>query len=233
MIKHVYRICDNKDGKTRIGGLTKRQCFLNFINVFGTSELTVIADNTKEETAEFVKSFTDNIHITSLDNTKSFMFALELAIQNDDDETVYLAEDDYLHLGDSGKIIEEGIGRADYVSLYDHPDKYMNPSPNPLVCDGGEDTKVILTDSTHWKYTNSTTMTVASKVKTLKEDYDIIRQCCALKKRPDDFHIFSALRKLGRKIITPIPGRSTHCDNFTSPFIFRDHSFSFTAKQPT
>ena len=231
MIKTLYRISDSRDGKTNIEGVTKKQCFLNFIKVFGTSDLTVIADNAKQKTIEFLKSFTDNIHTTSLGNANSFMYALDLAIKNDDNQTVYLVEDDYLHLQDSETIITEGIERAHYVSLYDHLDKYISPGQNPFVYDGGEDTKLILTDSTHWKYTNSTTMTFASKVRTLKEDYDVIRQHCVTK-RPADFPMFCALRKLGKKLITPIPGRSTHCDHFPSPFFFRHHSLPVTVDQP-
>ena len=217
-MKKVYRICDSREGKTLIEGITKRQCFLNFIKVFGTSNLTVVADNTEQETVEFIKSFTDDIHTTSLGNSASFMYALDIAIKNDD-ETAYLVEDDYLHLEGSEKVIEEGIEKADYVSLYDHPDKYMSPGPNPFIYDGGEDTRVILTNSTHWKYTNSTTMTFASKVKTLKEDYDLIKRHCVTP-RPDDFHMFCALYKFEKKLITPIPGRATHCDHFPSPFFF-------------
>jgi GT2 family glycosyltransferase len=120
-------------------------------------------------------------------------------------------------LPDAENSIVEGLEIADYVSLYDHPDKYLIAGPNPLVKDGGEATKVILTPSTHWKYTNSTTMTFAARVKTLKQDYEIIKQHC----EPDiplDFQMFIALLKRGRQLITPIPGQSTHCDHFPSPF---------------
>ncbi len=221
MLKKIYRICDNRDGKTLMNGVTKKDCFSNFVNVFGTTDLTVVADNTRPETIEFIEAFTSDIHITSLGNSKSFMFALDLAIHNNqDNDTVYLVEDDYLHLANAEKIILEGIQRADYVSLYDHPDKYMSPGPNPFVHDGGEVTKLILTQSTHWKYTNSTTMTFAAQIQTLIEDYEIIQRHRVTEK-PLDFKMFCDLGKLNKKIITPVPGRSTHCDHFPSPFIFR------------
>ncbi len=219
MLKKIYRICDNRDGKTLIQGVTKRKCFLNFIKVFGNSNLTIVADNTRQETLDFLNSYTDNIHVTSLGNSKSFMYALDLALMNDEHMNVYLVEDDYLHVEDAEKFIQEGLQNADYVSLYDHLDKYIEPSPNPFVKNGGEDTKVILTPSTHWKYTNSSTMTFAARVNTLKEDYKVMRQHC-ITDIPQDFFMFTSLLKKGRRIVTPIPGRSTHCDHFPSPFIF-------------
>lgn len=221
VLKKIYRICDNRDGKTLIDGVTKKDCFSNFIKVFGTTDLTVVADNTHQDTVDFIRAFTSDIKITSLGNSKSFMYALDLAISNNQgSETVYLVEDDYLHLANAEKIILEGIQKADYVSLYDHPDKYMSPGPNPFIQDGGEVTKVILTQSTHWKYTNSTTMTFAAQVHTLKEDYEILKRHCATE-RPLDFQMFCELGRRNKKIITPVPGRSTHCDHFPSPFIFQ------------
>jgi hypothetical protein len=155
-----------------------------------------------------------------LGNSKSFRYALDLAIHKyEDGDAVYQVEDDYLHLDGSENTILEGIEKADYVSLYDHPDKYMSSSPNPLVKDSGEITRVILTASTHWKFTNSTTMTFAARVKTLKKDYRVIQLYCR-PERPLDFQMFCALRKMGRMLITPIPGQSTHCDHFPSPFFF-------------
>lgn len=143
-----------------------------------------------------------------------------MAVQEPDDEVVYLVEDDYLHRDGATRIILEGIDRADYVSLYDHPDKYMIPSPNPLVKEGGEETRVILTASTHWKFTNSTTMTFAARARTLKEDQQVMRQCCQRPDMPLDFQMFMLLGQNGRRLISPIPGKATHCDPFPSPFIF-------------
>lgn len=219
MLKIIYRICDLRDGATKIPQITKRQCFLNFIEVFGTENLFIIADNTRKETLDFLGRFTANIEKTSLGNSGSFLRALDMAVGFDDDQPVYLLEDDYLHHPKGPVYIAEGLARADYVSLYDHADKYMHPSPNPLVCDGGENTKVILTTSTHWKYTNSTTMTFAARAKTLKADQPVFRHYCN-RDIPLDYHIFKKLAEAGRTVITPIPGRSTHCDHLPSPLFF-------------
>jgi len=225
MIKKIYRICDSRNGQTLIDGISKYQCLANFIEIFGNHGLTIVADNVKPETKKLLQSVTKDVHFTALGNSKSFMYALDMAVQNRDDDIVYLVEDDYLHLSDAEKVITEGLARADYVSLYDHPDKYMSPGPNPFVRDGGEVTKVILTHSTHWKYTNSTAMTFAARVKTLKQDYEILKQHC----EPDiplDFRMFIMLLQRGRKLLTPIPARSTHCDHLPSPFFFDGNSGS-------
>ena len=99
----------------------------------------------------------------------------------------------------------------DYVTLYDHPDKYLNPyeGGNPFCVERSENTRVYLGKHCHWKSTNSTTMTFASKVKTLKEDKDILREWTK-DTYPHDFYMFQDLIKKRRKLISPIPGFSTH-----------------------
>jgi GT2 family glycosyltransferase len=219
MLYKIYRICDLGDGRTKMNTITKRQCFLNFIEVFGTEGLTVVADNTRSETIDFLRGFVTNIHETTLGNSASFLYALDLALGLQEEALVYLVEDDYLHQADGETHIREGLELADYVSLYDHPDKYMDPSPNPLVKQGGEATRVLLSRSGHWKLTNSTTMTFASRVRNLRRDAGVMRRYCR-SPIPQDFLMFCELLKRGRRLVTPIPGRSTHCDHFPSPFIF-------------
>ncbi len=219
MLKLIYRICDHRDGGTKIPQINKRQCFLNFVEVFGTDNLMIIADNTRQETIDFLSRFTSSIERTSLGNAASFVHALDIAVQFEDDQPIYLVEDDYIHTLKGPQYIAEGLERADYVSLYDHSDKYMTNSPNPLVSGGGENTKVILTPSIHWKYTNSTTMTFATRAKTLKADQQVFRHYCS-GSTPLDYFIFRKIAETGKTLITPIPGQSTHCDEYPSPFIF-------------
>ncbi|MFH1985900.1 MAG: glycosyltransferase family 2 protein [Pseudomonadota bacterium] len=219
MLHTIYRICDLRDGLTKIARITKRQCFENFIEVFGTGNLTVVADNCRPDTLDFLRGLVGDIHETALGNSASFLYALDLALKRSDTDTVYLVEDDYLHQAGATAFLAEGLERADYVSLYDHPDKYLDPSPNPLVKQGGEATTVLLTRSSHWKRTNSTTMTFAARIGTLRRDAEVLRRYCQAPV-PADFYLFCELMKRGRTLITPIPGRATHCDHFPSPFIF-------------
>ena len=221
-----YRLSNNRQ-ITKFESITKQDCLKNFIEIFGKENLFIIADNVKEESIVFINQLNIKYEKISLGNSGSFIYALDRAVmQNNDEEIVYFVEDDYLHLSIAPKLIEEGIRFSDYISLYDHPDKYMglgenNPYPNLFVKDGGEDTKVIISESSHWKFTNSTTMTFASKVKTLKKDYEILKKHCNLMTGfPHDFEMFCELREKGRKLITPIPACSTHCDSrYLSPFV--------------
>ena len=97
------------------------------------------------------------------------------------------------------------------ASLYDHPDKYMDPSigGNPYCTGGAEDTRVYLVDDVHWKITNSTPMTFAVKVKTLKRIEPILRRCTTTAP-PRDWQLFLELRERNEILVTPIPGYSTH-----------------------
>jgi hypothetical protein len=142
----------------------------------------------------------------------TFNLALDKALRWDDDEIVYFVENDYLHKPNSPEIIKEGLSLgASFVSLYDHPDKYLDPSRggNPYCEGGAEDTRVYLTDSCHWKITNSTTMTFASTVKELKKYESILRKHTT-GSYPDDFKMFLELRENNGLLITPIPGYATH-----------------------
>ena len=98
-----------------------------------------------------------------------------------------------------------------YISGYDHPDKYLNRESggNPYIEDGGEVTRVTKSKSCHWKITNSTTMTLAAKVRTLKRVEPILRKW-TLGTHPNDFQMFMELRNQGELLVTPLPGYATH-----------------------
>ena len=212
----IYRISNNSYTKDRPDYVNKKVCFENAYNTFKDCKWTVVCDRLNDETKTFLEKF--NLELTHVDignNAGSFNYVLDKALELDNKEIVYLLEDDYLHKPNSKQIITDGIELGfDYVTLYDHPDKYMNPidGGNPFCSGMSEETRVYLGDNCHWKLTNSTTMTFASKVKTLREDEKIIRKWTN-DEHPHDFQMFIELKQNFRRLASPIPGYSTHCES--------------------
>jgi len=218
-LRVYYRISDAGYKKPKIA--TKKHCLLNFLSQWPLEEIEVYADKVNAETKQFLDDYAE---LTSLNvqyipeeqggNAASWRYVKEKALALPDTEVVYFVEDDYLHLDYSRRILLEGIVRADYVSLVDYPDKYIPASRggNPFIDDSGsEPTRVILTASTHWRLANSTTMTFATKVKTLREDNEIWSKHTS-GVHPNDFPCFIELLQKGRSLITPIPSLATHAE---------------------
>ena len=211
----IYRISDSGYNKVKPDYINNELCLKNASEVFTDAIWSVIADNTSEETNDMIQKYItkDSISYVSQGNgAATFNLALNEALKYDDDEIIYFIENDYLHKPNSQKIIEEGLSLgASFVALYDHPDKYLDPSKggNPYCGGGAEDTRVYLTENTHWKITNSTTMTFAAKVSALKENEEILRHHTS-GTHPNDFQMFMELRANNKLLVTPIPGYATH-----------------------
>jgi hypothetical protein len=214
-MKIIYRISDAGYNKVKPDYINNELCLKNAVNVFNDAEWSIIADNTSAETNSMIELYIPKNHINHVSighGAGTFNLALDEALQHSDDEIIYFIENDYLHKPESQKIIQEGFGLgASFVSLYDHPDKYLDPTQggNPYCEGGAEDTRVYLTNSCHWKITNSTTMTFAAKVSTLKRVESILRKHTSTS-HPNDFQMFLELRNLNELLITSIPGYSTH-----------------------
>lgn len=216
-MKIIYRISDAGYNKVKPEYINNESCLKNFCNVFfdNIHDIKIIADNVSEDTFKMIKKYIDPHNITRVSvghGAGTFNLALGEALNGEDDDIVYFVENDYLHKQGSPIILKEGFELgASFVALYDHPDKYLDPSQggNPYCEGGGEDTRVYLTDSCHWKITNSTTMTFAAKVSTLKRVEPILRKHTS-GTHPNDFQMFLELRQQGELLITPIPGYATH-----------------------
>ena len=148
----------------------------------------------------------------------SFLRTLEIveSLGYDDDTIIYFIEDDYLHRENWCEVLIEAFSLpTHYVSLYDHLDKYIDSGYDDLV------SKVFHTDTCHWRTVPSTCNTYAGKMGQLKQDMVIHKHFSAAS--PDgismDHAKFVELGRHGRRLITPMPGYSTHCDLLHSPCI--------------
>lgn len=229
-MKILYRISDGSHNKEKLYNGDKFISLENALDIFGTEDFYIFADNCKPETIEKIKGLGLEPRETSLGNSNSWRHIVEFAIKNfKKNAAVYLLEDDYLHKPGAKQALAEGLEIADYVTLYDNPDKYWKGAH-------GEATRAFRTENFHWKLTSSTTMTFATHVKTLIADkktwWKHTHKWSEEHQRyiPDDFaawtmltgrypgrkatlkNIFRKLKSPHRTLISSIPGLSTHTE---------------------
>jgi len=218
-MKVYYRLSNLEAGisKKKIPTATKQHCLENCITEFGSESITILGDRLNDETRDYVNSL--NVKLVEVDNgtgAGTFRDALDLAIkENGDDDIVYLLEDDFLHLPNSKQYLTEALSLYNaYATLYDHPDKYLNKDQggNPFITQNSEVTRILKTESIHWKITNSTVMSFAAKVSRLKNDYDLIMKY-SNQRITDSFRFFVELNQTKQiPVLSSIPGKSTHCE---------------------
>lgn len=219
-IKVYYRLSNLEAGisKKKIINATKKHCLENCILEFGLNNITILGDRLNDETRNYVNSL--KLRLIEVDNgtgSGTFRDALNLAIsENEDDDLIYLLEDDFLHKPNSSNLLKEGLLSFNgYITLYDHPDKYINKDQggNPFIEQNGEVTRLVKTNSVHWKITNSTVMSFAARVKRLKDDIELLNKYSS-ERITDSFRFFTELSQTkGIPVLSSIPGYSTHCES--------------------
>jgi hypothetical protein len=146
-----------------------------------------------------------------------------ISIPFQENDIIYILEDDYVHREGWPKILREGFGEQrpkhisfDYLSLYDHLDKYEFANDAFLIKSYSDlKAQLTLSESVHWRTVPSTTNTFAMTMKTFKDDF---RFHMLFKNNDHDKFLFLGLR--GRKLATCIPGYSTHCHkDYMTPFV--------------
>lgn len=218
-MKVYYRISNQSAGgyKNKLQHATKKHCLANTISVFGRDNVIVVGDSLNEETKQMVTSM--NVRLIPVSNgngSGTFRDALDLALEeNSGNDIIYLLEDDFLHKPQSKEIIEEGVKNYNgYITGYDHPDKYIDKTSggNPFIESGGEVTRLVKTNSSHWKITNSTVMSFAATHDRLRLDKDLLYKHSS-NKITDSFSLFLELsQQHGIPCMSSIPGVSTHVE---------------------
>ncbi len=198
----------------------KKKIWDSFLGKTNTNicDIKVIYDfHFGDSSDQFFSSEVEIVKINCGTEASSFLETLEIIKKDDnkDDDIIYILEDDYLHVPGWENIIIEGINDlgADYISLYDHLDKYKD-YPDLL-------SKICVTKSCHWRTVPSTCNTYACKYSTLIRDFDIHRLYSINHYNgvSSDNSKFLHLGSIGRNLFTPIPGYSTHCNLEMSPTI--------------
>lgn len=220
-IEVFYRSCifsSISHRKLRIPHFSKEKCYHNLIQTMDSEKanLTKILDVAKGDREGHFLSQENVIEIREGTESGAFLRLIEyVAALNLHPETiVYFVEDDYLHRPGWVDVLLEGfqIESADYVTLYDHRDKYFYPMYNNLK------SRIFATSSCHWRTTPSTTQTFAMRFKTLLRDLKIHKKYSEGVAISKDHQKFLHLQKKGRCLISSVPGWSTHAEpKYASP----------------
>jgi len=203
-------------GKSPIESVDSRLTFCSLLESFSPSEVICIADNVSDEQGLFFAERSHGFYRTSKGNSGSFRLAIDLARLHPAD-IYYFVEDDHLHMPDQKSYLAAGLEYFDFVSLYDHPDKYQSRYYPGLQ------RQVLATSVAHFASSPSTVMTFACLADTLHRARDILLDPAftgeALK-APRDHDMFIDLANKGFTLGTSIPGRSTHCEHqWLSPYV--------------
>lgn len=125
-------------------------------------------------------------------------------------DLVYLLENDYLHVPGWVEEVRTLRGQGvnwNYLTLYDHPDKYPNLCPHPDAARyRALPARLFATGCRHWRTTPSTCATYLLSRETFLQDH------AALRLGLFDLRLFRLLTWFKRRIlISPLPAMSTHC----------------------
>lgn len=208
----------NNINQYRPSWFSYENCFKNLLHTiekYDNVNLTLAVDGDINQ--DFIKNYQDKFTIFSTNYQSSLLSyrALLEYIKNQHmqpDELIYFLENDYLHTDIwVDKIIElySTFSNLEYISLYDHNDKYFLPMYEGLV------SKIITTPSHHWRTTPSTCGSFIITRDIFDKDYDIWSTTVG------DHNTFLYLNEnRNRFILTPLPGLSTHCmEELMSPTI--------------
>lgn len=200
---------EKTDFKQRPDWFDYEKCFQNLLDTIkgrNDVKLYLIMDgNIDRNFISKYKNQYEAIEIEGRSGRASFLASYELAkkIKTSKEDLYYFLENDYLHLPgwvDKIKELFDTYSNLNYVSLYDHNDKYFFPMYDNLV------SKIFATKTHHWRTTPSTCGSYITNKKIFKEDFDIHTTV------EGDHNKFLQLNsERNRFVATPIPGLSTHC----------------------
>lgn len=226
-------VSSNSVNKARPSWFSKEKLFSNLMSTKDDNTYVYVmldTASTQEAPSEHFTAAYQGVHVIPMSggsDAHSFINMIEYISGLSfipEHAIIYLLEDDYLHRPYWADALREAFDNniADYVTLYDHSDKYHHPMYKGLK------SELFVTKSCHWRTTPSTTNTYAMLYSTLKSSKsDHLRFSCKVARFTFDHAKFTYLNNIGKKLVSSIPAFSTHAETeFLSPVINWANIFS-------
>ena len=169
----IYRATGGDNRKNRPPMYSKMRCLLSLLRAYDrvrdVSTLTFLNDGPMpDDRRQIEQAWGEIVDLPGLGNSPSYRVALERAILLPESSIVYFAEDDYLYTEAAFEALLSAfdeIPAADYVTLYDHVDRYKRTDDSR-----GGLSRVFIGGGRHWRTVESTCMTFGARVSRLKQD---------------------------------------------------------------
>ncbi|SDH61649.1 hypothetical protein [Propionivibrio dicarboxylicus] len=220
IFRHVHISKDKArfPNKSRPEGFSHLKCLINLIDTISESrnrnrvKVFIFYNGTQEQLLEdgiskFLENCSVDVTVKIVDATSAVesvlaMFDAINSVVSNDDDIVYVLENDYLHAhGWVDEVFELSNSKIkfDYISLYDHPDRYKMPN-------NYKKSTIFVTNTRHWVSAPSTCGTFLFKKSVFNRDFKYLYST------KNDHQMFKRLTvKLKRVLLTPIPGLAVHC----------------------
>tara|TARA_R110000868_G_scaffold230537_2_gene483712 strand:+ start:322 stop:1017 length:696 start_codon:yes stop_codon:yes gene_type:complete len=209
------------DYKNRPHWFDYEKCFINLLDTIKNKDnviLNVAMDGKVDD--NWIGKYKESYNIYefkggNMEVVTKNIYKIIKDYQCDKNDLIYILENDYLHVNNwTEKVIDlfSTYNNLNYASLYDCIDKYTHPMYDDLV------SKLVITETTHWKTTPSTCGSYVVPKKIILEDYD---DQTGVTTPIGDHHKWLFLNETkNRFVLSPIPGLSTHCmEGLLSPTI--------------
>jgi hypothetical protein len=217
---HIYyrHASENRINPYRPKWFSYEKCFQNLLKTiegydFINLTLSIDGDINQDFTRNYKDKFTlfsTNYQSSLLSYRDLLKYIKEQPMEPND--LIYFLENDYLHVDNwVDKILElySTFSNLDYISLYDHNDKYFPEHVNELI------SIIYVTNTHHWRTITSTCGSFIITRNLFEQDFDVWINAIG------DHPTFMYLNEYkNRSLLTPIPGLSTHCmETLMSPTI--------------
>lgn len=210
--------------KTRPEGFDRKEIFGNLLNTMEGKDVYIVLDEKFRPTID-TKHFTESCPVAHVEcieaGTEPIAFILQLDLVRrlmkekkwSTNDIIVFLEDDYAVKPGWIDAVQEGLQFGDYVTLYDHPDKYnkdiypMNPS------------ELYVSKKAHWRTTPSTTNSFACRLSTLLQDITEHVKWSASEHMTftQDHQKFLSLWSQGRRLVSSIPSFWSHEEKDMQP----------------
>lgn len=199
------------------------KCFINLLNSIKDQnvELHVVFDKAAGDFSDnFISKYRESFtlhEIVAGNDMDSYFTTWKIAQQQNitEGDLIYFLENDYLHVSNWVDLVVEFFQenpknmRNNYLSLYDHNDKYFYEMYDNLT------SKILASKNRHWRTTPSTCGSFIINKTVFDLDFNVHTTV-----HGDHQKFLDIYSSRGRCVITPLPSLSTHCmTNLLAPTI--------------